>query len=457
MGRLKKRLKLVLGMFLVVAFGVAKSSTNHIFAEENNSRQYEINLGCWLQQEEADRWNIETGKIVYYGTYEGKAMGYRVLGSSVETQETIEECILLDSDMILYRSIFSDFTSLWSESDLRSDLNGKVNMFSQIEVKAMANTQLLPADMYYTGYGLFEDTGSNDKLFVLSAAEAFELYEDNESRVKTGEYGCWWLRSENTEFSGITGFVVSGDIWPELGMGDLSSYFPNGSIYSANVDTDYIGVSPAFNLKKESVLFTIACVGGVGWDKTQSLANACIKESDSREWKLTLIDEKKEIKLSNVDAVTKNGETIIVPYTYSDQSEENKVNQISIMITDSEYTDSDSRILYYGALDNIGNELIVDFELPSDLPNEYRVYLIAECINEGCYTDYASLPLDITEQVYFSEVDDKEITSTSTIIPKTESKSKRIDYAIWISLIAGSVVILLKCNNINSNKENKRL
>ena len=126
-----------------------------------------------------------------------------------------------------------------------------------------------------------------------------------------------------------------------------------------------------------------------------------MSDSESKVWKLTLKDEKKSISKSTDKNITiKSDGTVTIPYTYTDENEQNKVNQISVIITDKAYDKADSQILYYGALKDItatdgdtsegGVPLSGKgtFKLPSNLPDGYKVYILAESVGGEKQTDY---------------------------------------------------------------------
>lgn len=133
--------------------------------------------------------------------------------------------------------------------------------------------------------------------------------------------------------------------------------------------------------------------------------------NSNRVRKLTQKDVDKIISVTEGESIiTASDRTVTVPYTYTDNNAQNPVNQISFMITDKEYTGDDTnetKILYYGALkyirDAYGNASTAKdaktgigvFTLPENLPDGYKVYLLAESVTEGNYTDYASLPVEI--------------------------------------------------------------
>lgn len=103
---------------------------------------------------------------------------------------------------------------------------------------------------------------------------------------------------------------------------------------------------------------------------------------------------------------------ITVPYTYSG----NDVSQISVMITNKAYHESGAEVLYYGALQGNEDENKGTFELPSDLPDGYKIYILAEDVNTGKYTDYASAPVELDKIVNI--VESIEVTMETPVAEK---------------------------------------
>ena len=179
-------------------------------------------------------------------------------------------------------------------------------------------------------------------------------------------------------------------------------------------------MSPALNLNLSSVIFSSA--NAVSKSSALTSGSTEIGTEENTDWKLTLKDTGKSVKLTEGRSVTKASDgTITVPYTYKDKenaTEKEIVNQISVMITDKAYdaekvaNEQEAQILYYGALQDIknaeGNDSTVaetstgtgTFALPSGLiekvqGEDYHIYLLAEHVNDDNNTDYASEPLEV--------------------------------------------------------------
>ena len=383
--------------------------TDNIISPAKPSSPYDVWKGCY----------------VYYGIYNGSPVKYRVLDS--ETSVFGGTTMLLDCDSILWAgtngdnqsSAFDDASNVWADSDIRAYLNGTFlnNYFSAAEQNAIASSTKSAEDSSDgNGYSnLSYASLGGEKIFFLDAKEATnttygysDIYSSATNRVKTGGNAYWWLRSAYTYYDFYAGFV-----------------FSDGNVYISGVDDGDVGVSPALNLNLSSVLFSSAS----GASKSSALTE--IGTTTGTEWKLTLSDTGKEIRITENEKVVidANG-NIIVPYTYTDTATEDaeKVNQISVMITDKEYAEDGAQILYYGSLDSIkdtdGNDTTVSdtttgtgtFTLPNTLTGtlgtDYHVYILAEHVNNDNATDYASAPVEITS--ICNEVSSVAITDIDT-------------------------------------------
>lgn len=329
-----------------------------------------------------DAWQ---GSYVYFGTYGGNPVKYRVLDNN--TSVFGGTTMLLDCDSILWAgtngdnqsSAFDDDSNVWANSNIRTYLNGTflTNNFSVVEQNAIAESTKSAADSTDgDGWGdvLYYTPLRADKIFFLDAKEATNTsygYSNTkrsaENRKKTGSNTSRWLRSASygdPSYDGVVG--------------------PGGNFYGVGFKSDIAGVSPAFNIKLSSVLFTAVILGTAG--------------TTGAEYKLTLLDS--DMTIAGNGNVTRSGDTVTVPYTISGSNIAN-ATQVSILITDKAYTDSNAQILYYGALDKSAGNGTGTFKLSSNLLDkvcgtDYYAYIIAEDVNGEKATDYASTPVSIT-------------------------------------------------------------
>ena len=339
-----------------------------------------------------DNW---TGSYVYYGTYDGtNPTKYRVLQRSTTIYNS-NPTMLLDCNSILYNHRFDDNNSnVWTDSELKTSLNGedflnKENAFTGIEKNTIA-ASTVSSHALVKGNGDKEvadwtgDTFVNyvalngEKIFVLDAEEAstnsYGYSTTNagvNNRKKTGDNDTW-LRSANVNSANIAGYVRSG--------GDLNS---------TEVRYGFVGVSPAFNINLSSVIFASVISGTAG--------------QTNAEYKLTLKDSAMNISIGSA-GVSKTGNKIIVPYNITnDTTNSISATQVSVVMTNGIWTDagwsSNAEKKYYGKLNitgDVGTSGTGSFELPNDYVETWHIYIVAENVNDGSLTDYASAPVEIT-------------------------------------------------------------
>lgn len=169
----------------------------------------------------------------------------------------------------------------------------------------------------------------------------------------------------------------------------------DGEVSPQETDKETKGVSPALNVSLSSVL-----LASVSELNAKSSDLAAVTNSTAIEWKLTLLDNNKTVSVTQGQNIERQGTTITVPYTYGGSD----VSQISIMITDKAYRESNAQVLYYGKLQDVTTGSTTGtgtFTLPAGLASQtcgtdYYAYIIAEDINAVTTTDYASAPAQIT-------------------------------------------------------------
>lgn len=326
-----------------------------------------INLNAAVLRPD-DTWS-RGGNQVYFGTYSNSSVKYRVLSSPTTTQSTTNDSLLLDCNTILETKTFDEAMSDSFYAD---------TMFSNMEMDAIEATTLKACQYSYTMDGVtpnWVDKAASKHIFCLSIAEADTLYTDDTARTKTGS-DFWWLRSRC-----------------EIGTDTYTGGVTWGGAVTAVKGVNK-GVSPALNVNLSSVL--LASVSGLN---AKSSDLAAVTNSTATEWKLTLLDDSKTVSVTEGQNVERQGTTITVPYIYTG----NDVSQISIMITDKAYRESNAQVLYYGKLQDVTTGSTTGtgtFTLPADLASktcgtDYYAYIIAEDINGGTTTDYASTPAQI--------------------------------------------------------------
>ncbi len=304
--------------------------------------------------------------------------------------------MLLDCASILQRMKFDDDGSPntgaqkaneWAFSDIRTWLNGTflTDRFTTVEASAIAESTK-------AGKGQGDGDGwsgilgyaplNQEQVFLLDAVEAtnttygFEnKYTESNTRMKelNNSNDRWWLRSP---------YSISGD---SAGFVSYMGTLPHGG-----VNRDRIGVSPALNINLSSVIFSSLIPGTEG-------------SAGADEYKLTLLDSKMIIAEGSA-GVSRSGNTITVPYSITGEHK-NDANQVSVLIMDSAYSAGTAATsgFTYLKLDvgSFGTTGTGTFTLPAAYAKktcgtDYYAYILAEDINNGNATDYASAPASIT-------------------------------------------------------------
>ncbi len=367
-----------------------------------------------------------TGNYVYFGTYNGSSLKYRVLDSetTVFSKDSTTKTMLLDCDSTLGQCAFNandnqywEFPEkgsgeeiIWKNSDIKKYLNDTFlkSSFSTIERNSIAvSVKLKPdendgpgkEDLAY--FPLWND----NYIFILDAKEAtntnYGYSKTCNQAANRGKGKDWWLRS----------YVY---LIAKSGNGVVHE---NGVMEFLPTDDSSYSASPALNINLSSILFS-SKADDTSKSSILSTTSSKIGTDQVTEWKLTLKDSGKSVSVTEGEIVTKKSDgTITVPYTYSDSSTSlnETVNQISVMITDLAYNADSAKILYYGKLDTTLSTGTGIFGLPCDLSSktlgtDYHLYILAEHISGEKVTDYASEPAEI-----------KAIVTKSTTSSKTDT------------------------------------
>lgn len=388
------------------------------------------------------------GSYVYFGTYNGNPMKYRVLDNS--TSDFGGTTMLLDCNSILYQVGFDKYnggTNAWNTCQLKSELNSTFlnSNFSEMEQSAIAkSTKAFPGSQDSTiPYSTYAPL-AGEKIFVLDAVEVtnttygYGQGNQSQSRTKTGTSLYWWLRSPLTNSGGTDSAAVVGQY--------------TGGVITANLVYERSpGVSPALNIDLSKILFLSIVDGTAG--------------RTGASYKMTLSDNKKGIQITDGKSATyaEDG-TITVPYTYTDgaTADAEKVNRISFMITDKAYTERNARVLSYGALQNIkdadGNSAsVIDtttgtgtFALSNGFVNktlgkDYHLYILAEHVSDTDATDYACDPVEITgirpehNHTWQYSVSDNEVKAYCTNTQYAEECAYQSANAVTVSVTAEDV------------------
>ncbi len=356
-----------------------------------------------------------SGSYVYYGTYNGSPVKYRVLDLS--TNKFGGVTMFLDCDSVLFSSPFRKDSNAadadqWAKSDIFKALNTNPDSFlntsfSEVEKRAIVESRVeehkidenlgQPARQYFPTYTAltgekiflldFEDVLNTDYGYHPDCGGGGTDLHDVESHKKSGgDNGLWWLRSPST-FTPFEDRYTLHFVGGVSGRGGICSNFVDHVEHTyENVRVRAIGVSPAFNVNHDSVIFTSLISG--------------TEKKPGAEYKLTLKDD--DLKISP-GAVTRAGTTVTVPYEITG-SHSGNATQVSVLITDRPYSGRTARTIgftYKKLSMNVWRTSGTGtFTLPDKYANktwgsDYHVYILAEDVNGEKETDYASAPVEI--------------------------------------------------------------
>ena len=366
-----------------------------------------------------DEWQ---GSYVYYGKYKKYGdddktyypVKYRVLDKSTSGEYSKTNTMLLDCDVILDFSTMND-----------DEYGHPWNSIDEPKVKKWLNDVFLPDSFSYLerskiwqstkkkkspedGNGEWceypeSDYLTGEKVFILAAMElARESYGyalKTKSVSKSNQkYGmARWLRH-------CIGYYDNSRYIPDIPVID-----GDGNIYLRQANNPKLkgGISPAFNVLAEDILFSSAVKGTRGQLGT--------------EYKLTLRTPTgyMNVQLPASKKATVTGSKVSVPYAITGTNAVD-ASAVTVMILEGEYQwgyMNNTPIRYYGKLEGSGDFMtngVGTFTLPSGFDvnkwgSSYHVYLIPEDINGEHETDYAGEPYEITKDMV---IIDKEVTLT---------------------------------------------
>ena len=403
----------------MVSFGLDFAQAKNINLQINGAIRGITNPSAPINEQ---AWS---GSKVYFGKYNNNPVLFRVLDANTTdySADGTTQTMLLESDL-LFPTIKFDVGQTdngWVDSDIKAWMQGTdsgrfMRQFSAMERTAIiASNKAAPSATDGTIVSGTFCALVDDTVFALDVVELKNTsygYSNIETpvanRIKQlgGNVQWWWTRSPLT-FKG-TDYVrfVNTD----------------GKIGNASVTTGHqMAVSPAMNLNVSAILYASAS------DVTQTTALTAVGTDlvAANTWKLTLLDSSKTVGIQENQFAFKVGTRVTVPYTYAGSD----ISQLSVMITNTERTDPAAEVLYYGKLVTVSGAEgsgSATFVLPSLLPEGHKVYLLAEDINGGNLTNYASEPVEL--DIVASENNTMEYTTRGTIYQSLDFGDYPVDF-----------------------------
>ena len=344
---------------------------------------------------------------IYYGKWNSSPIKWRVLDTKTNMANATEgDGLFLLSDVLLgtgdYGGVYFGSTRPYSNAWQGSDAQDWCETFYNDSLTTQEQSAVLEttkSDGAFTSstyrFAASENILNGDKVFFLSAEEAensaYGFTDDNARIANYGNSaGAWWLRSPFADIpysSNYAGVV-----------------FSNGRVFNNIVFNDF-AARPAFNLNRNSVLFTSAAVGGKipaassGGNQGAVGADAIfeIVDNTGNEWKLTLLDSSRNFVVSDSHW---SGNTL----TFSYSGAQTGTNEyISVIIEEN------GEITYYGRILQLSDtttgpsgKASLSLPIGVTLSDTTELYVFNEQYNGDKLTDYASalspIPAPAAEQ-----------------------------------------------------------
>ena len=314
--------------------------------------------------------NTEIAPTVYFGqNHENNPAAWRVIGYDGNGVTSAQGDITL---LAAYNMGWSKFGSsaAYADSDLKTAIDALAEKLTSKETDAVQKQTLASGSYNRENTDCVSGTQVNNAVFwPLSTAEASAVNNDLRIADREHQYWAssyWWLRSpgaKNRDVASVDGF--------------------------ANIDHDGIdisniwGVRPAFKLNLNSVLFASAAVGG-----KPDGGLTPIPEYSGNEWKLTLLDSRRNFAVTEKAVSAAPDDTVTLNYKWATTG----INEyISVILADN------NGAQYYGRVAQPTAESgTVEIKIPSDIaPGDYTLKVFNEQYNGDYNTDYASNFTDI--------------------------------------------------------------
>ena len=345
-----------------------------VFAEEVGAEgSAAIQLGTEVLNKNV---NTATAPTVYFGqNHENNPAAWRVIGydGNGVTSSQGDITLLAAGAMGVIPFVDTILNNEYAPSNLKTAIDALAEKLTTEENAAVKKRALTSGS--YDGENTDCVAGGqvdNAVFWPLSAKEAIAVNNDLralEPAHPNWVTTAWWLRSPGSDKYHLA--VVRSD----------------GSVqYSGHtilIFNNHRTVRPAFNLNLNSVLFASAAVGG-----KPDGGLTPIPEYSGNEWKLTLLDSRRNFAVTEKTVSAAPDDTVTLNYSGATTG---KNEYISVIIADN------NGAQYYGRVAQPTAESgTVEIKIPSDIaPGDYTLKVFNEQYNGDYNTDYASNFTDI--------------------------------------------------------------
>ena len=349
-----------------------------VFAEEVGAGgSAAIQLGADALSVLSKNVNTATAPTVYFGqNHENNPAAWRVIGydGSGVTSSKGDITLLAAGAMGVIPFVDAILNNEYAPSNLKATIDALAEKLTTEENAAVKKRALTSGS--YDGENTDCVAGGqvdNAVFWPLSAKEAIAVNNDlraldpaHPNWVTTG----WWLRSPGSDKYRLAVVRSEGSV--------------QYSGFSVLIFNNHRTVRPAFNLNLNSVLFASAAVGG-----KPDGGLTPIPEYSGNEWKLTLLDSRRNFAVTEKTVSAAPDDTVTLNYKGATTG---KNEYISVILADN------NGAQYYGRVAQPTTESgTVEIKIPSDIaPGDYTMKVFSEQYNGDCKTDLASAFADVT-------------------------------------------------------------
>ena len=349
-----------------------------VFAEEVGAEgSAAIQLGADALSVLSKNVNTATAPTVYFGqNHENNPAAWRVIGydGSGVTSSKGDITLLAAGAMGVIPFVDTILNNEYAPSNLKTAIDALAAKLTTEENAAVKKRALTSGS--YDGENTDCVAGGqvdNAVFWPLSAKEAIAVNNDLralEPAHPNWVTTAWWLRSPGSNKYHLA--VVTSD----------------GSVqYSGHtilIFNNHRTVRPAFKLNLNSVLFASAAVGG-----KPDGGLTPIPEYSGNEWKLTLLDSRRNFAVTEKTVSAVPDDTVTLNYKGATRG---KNEYISVILADN------NGAQYYGRVAQpTAKSGRVEIKIPSDIaPGDYTMKVFSEQYNGDCKTDLASAFADVT-------------------------------------------------------------
>ena len=349
-----------------------------VFAEEVGTEgSAAIQLGADALSVLSKNVNTATAPTVYFGqNHENNPAAWRVIGydGSGVTSSKGDITLLAAGAMGVIPFVDTILNNEYAPSNLKTAIDALAEKLTTEENAAVKKRTLTSGS--YDGENTDCVAGGqvdNAVFWPLSAKEAIAVNNDlralNPAHPNWVDSG-WWLRSPGSDKYRLAVVRSEGSV--------------QYSGFSVLIFNNYRTVRPAFNLNMNSVLFASAAVGG-----KPDGGLTPIPEYSGNEWKLTLLDSRRNFAVTEKTVSAAPDDTVTLNYKGATTG---KNEYISVILADN------NGAQYYGRVAQPTAESgTVEIKIPSDIaPGDYTMKVFSEQYNGDCKTDLASAFADVT-------------------------------------------------------------